>query len=982
MKRRDFIKAAALGAAAAGLPQQYMWAGSEKNGRINCFQRPANIPVIQDVDVLVVGGSSGGVAAAESAAQQGASAFLVTGEPYLGEDICATYRLHQVGPLSTDLAKALFPEESVTPMHIKRTLDETLIRNQIDFYFSTFCTDLLVDAQGRLAGAVIANRTGYQAVHAKTVIDATAYASVARLAGAGFTPFQPGPRPFKFTVIGTPQPELEAQSYPVPLDTQEPVEALEYSLNIDMPDDSPRSWAAAEQRARDVTWNPDQRGSADRLFFIPKESVKSIESSQKSLRECPVTAFQPEGMEQLYVLSPYADISRQAASDLSMPGFLIETGQRIGKAAAEHSAVLSVSEPVAVKPDPAGPSNYQLKITFDMIRPGRIRAELEARETDLPVWGEYDTVVVGGGVAGAPAGIAAARSGARTLVTEYQSGLGGQSTLGYIASYYHGYRKGFTHEIDLGVKDIGGKNPRKREKLKDWVVDWKMEWYRRELLKSGADIWFHTLGIGALVEDNKVRGVILATPFGRGVVLARNVIDSTGSADIAIAAGAEYRYTDGESVAIQGAGLPPRVPDRDYVNTDWTFINDSDVEDMRRVFVAARHKFRDFYDVGTLLQTRERRRILGEYDVSVLDVYNSRTYPDTISIHKSSFDTHGYTVDPFFSLRPPEGSGIDVIAYVPLRSLIPRGLKHIAVTGLGASAHRDAMPVIRMQPCLQNQGYAVGLASAMAVKNDQAIGDIDIKSLQKKLVEMENLPESVLDYENPYPPSDAALETAVKSVVNDLEGLEILLWDTDRSLPLLRQAMHNSDDKEHQAVYAHILALYGDHDGWMHLAEKIKSIKSWDEGWNYTGMGQFGASRSHLDSLITALGASGESAALPVILEKASLLDETMALSHFYAVSEALKNYKHPDSRAQLMRLLNLPGVTGHAVTTIEKAKQIVDDDWTQTDTRNRSLRELFLARALYLCGDADGLGEKILEQYARDLRGHYARHACGLLYA
>ena len=48
--------------------------------------------------------------------------------------------------------------------------------------------------------------------------------------------------------------------------------------------------------------------------------------------------------------------------------------------------------------------------------------------------------------------------------------------------------------------------------------------------------------------------------------------------------------------------------------------------------------------------------------------------------------------------------------------------------------------------------------------------------------------------------------------------------------------------------------------------------------------------------------------------------------------------------------------------------------------TRNLSLRELVLARALYRCGDYKDIGKKILKEYARDLRGHYARHARAVL--
>ena len=44
------------------------------------------------------------------------------------------------------------------------------------------------------------------------------------------------------------------------------------------------------------------------------------------------------------------------------------------------------------------------------------------------------------------------------------------------------------------------------------------------------------------------------------------------------------------------------------------------------------------------------------------------------------------------------------------------------------------------------------------------------------------------------------------------------------------------------------------------------------------------------------------------------------------------------------------------------------------------SIRELILARAVYRCGDYEGIGEKTLKEYARDLRGHYARHAQAVL--
>ena len=68
------------------------------------------IPVCQSVDVVVIGGTCGAVAAAEAAAQAGASVFLAAPRPYLGDDVAGTLRLWlEEGEVPVSpLAKALF----------------------------------------------------------------------------------------------------------------------------------------------------------------------------------------------------------------------------------------------------------------------------------------------------------------------------------------------------------------------------------------------------------------------------------------------------------------------------------------------------------------------------------------------------------------------------------------------------------------------------------------------------------------------------------------------------------------------------------------------------------------------------------------------------------------------------------------------------------------------------------------------------------
>ncbi|MEZ5104077.1 MAG: FAD-dependent oxidoreductase [Draconibacterium sp.] len=1006
MKRRDFIKTSAAGSAFLLASSAYAFNPPENllTDKKFVFQSRRNIPIAYNVDVIVVGGSSAGVAAAVEASRAGAKVFLVAQEPYLGEDICGTYRLWTNNKLAeqTELGNAIFSGGLPTPLHVKRTLDNALIDNNIGFLYSSFATEVLHSKNGEVAGVVISNRSGRQAIIAKTIIDATPRAMVAKLAGARFGTYPAGKQPFKFTVVGNEVKEsssIKSRVHEQPVlvkfdssgdahdgsfkEANRTYNAIEYEIEIEMTDGSWSSFAKAEQIARDLTWDANQVESSDLLFQNPPDKMvgqKRWNNANVNPENINLKVFQPRNFENIFVLSGAANLSMAASEELLKPGMLIRIGERIGN----QAAVVASSGTAPERPGIKGIQNDNLGgdvgELLEGLRPSLNIGELESDNTTLPVIGEFDVVVMGGGTAGAPAGLGAAKHGAKTLVLDYMHGLGGTGTQGMIGTYYHGYRKGFTNIIDNGVKNIGGDNPRKKQNLGQWVFDWKTEYFRKEIRKAGGEIWFGVIGCGAYVSEKQVKGVVVATPEGKGVILAKTVIDSTGSADVAIAAGAEYNYTDGTSVAVQGAGLPFKNPNDFYNNTDWTFINDSDMLDVWRSFVVAKDKFKDQYDIGKMPQTRERRRMIGDFTVSVLDIYNNRTYPDTISIHLSSFDTHGFTEDPFFSLKPPEHSGVDVTALVPFRALLPKGLEGIVVTGLGASAHRDAMPVIRMQPCLQNQGYAVGWAAAIAKQKNQNIRYVDIKALQKELVAIESLPEHVLTDKDNFPPSMEKIQEASKTVVDNLKGLEIILWDKERGIEALTDQFYPTQIEDDKLVYARILGMLGNPAGWAELIKAIDKYNDWDEGWNYRGMGQFGMSISYLDSLIIAAGRTKHKEVLPSIFRLMEKLTPESHFSHFRAVAIALETIGDTNAAEPLFKVLEMPGMKGHSMPDIETAKKMAPPDKNDVSTRNVSLRELILGRALYRCGDFNGVGNEILNNYSKDLRGHYYRHANGVL--
>ena len=945
-----------------------------------------DIPVAYDVDVVVVGGTTGGVAAAVEAAQKGMKVFLAAQRPYLGADLCGTYRLWlEPGEEPTSpLARKLFAESPATPMHIKRTLDEVLLEAKVQFLYGCYATDVLRDDNGKVAGIVMANRSGRQAVKAKVVIDATTRATVARMAGATFEPYPEGLQRFKRIVIGgevRAGKDIQARKMPSPIQAENDrvCEAIEYTLQIPMKNSSFASFAQTEQIARDKTWHPGQVDASETLFQVPPDPMKgkkSLSGVWPGAEKVDMDVFRPRSIQRLFVLGGCADVSRSAAEKLLRPLELMKVGGRVGSAAASEARGVPeirnvrLSGKVAV-PVTGGDVRENLSgIRRTLTEPSRIHADKQA----LPILGEVDVVVVGGGTGGAPAGISAARQGAKTLVLEYLHGLGGVGTMGLISKYYYGYIKGFTKEIDEGIAGFGTDV---KHEGGGWNIERKKEWYRSELRKADADIWFGVLGCGAFVEDGRVKGVVVATPEGRGVILAKVVIDSTGNADIAAAAGAKCTYTNGAGVAVQGAGLPPYKLGTGYTNTDWTFIDDTDVVDVWRAFVVAKEKFKDFYDLGQLVDTRERRRIVGEFIMSPLDISNNRTYPDTIVIARSNFDTHGFTIHPVFMLKPPDRN--EMFVNVPYRCLLPKGLDGILVTGLGASAHRDAMPVIRMQADIQNQGYAAGVAAAMAAKSGTSVHQIDIKALQKHLVEKGNLPERVLTDEDSFPLPKEKIAQAVERVVNDFDGLEVALAQLQDSMPLLKKAYEAAESEKAKLAYAHILGMLGEPAGAGTLAEAVEA-RDWDKGWNYTGMGQYGASLSELDSLIVALGRTRSEQALNPILEKVKQLDVESEFSHCRAVAIALETLGDTAAAKPLAEFLKKPGITGHAFTNIDAAMRRTPPGPEDTFTRNLSLRELVLARALYRCGDYENIGKNILKEYAVDLRGHYARHAIAVL--
>lgn len=964
-------------------------------------QSAREIPVVHEVDVVVVGGSTGAVAAAVAASREGAKVFLAAPKTYLGEDMAATLRLwlEKDEKPAGDLAMKVYSDwgetptfDPVRPLHVKKTLDEALLAAKVPYLFSAYATDVLRDAQGRPAGVVIANRAGRQAVTAKVIIDATARGWVARMAGAEFRPSTGGRQEFRRYVVGGAvknEGGVKGRTLPVvyrgdgtlkartgPETANVPV--IEYTLSLEMADGSFQSFAKAEQAARDLTFDAGQLAAAEDLFQVPPDTLRAAGSATgtwRGVERLPVEVFQPRGMANVYVLGGTAMVSREMAAKLLRPVHLMAAGERVGAEAAKQALKAPAPAGVRVAAGTGKPAvGGDVKEILTGLRPvDRGLATVPSVEQAVPVLGSYDVVVVGGGTGGAPAGIAAARAGSKVLVVEYLDGMGGVGTMGRIARYWWGYRGGFTNEVP-GIQPPAGKGDNPRF---DWNPLHKSEWLRRTLREAGGEVWYGVMGAGALVEGKHVKGVVVATPGGRGVVLAKTVIDATGNADIAAAAGAPTVQSGAAELAVQGTGLPSINLGSGYTNTDFTITDETDAVDTWHMLVYAKNKYSTQFDMGQLIDSRERRRIVGDIEMSILDQMLERTYPDTVARAYSNFDTHGYTVDPYFLLEHPEKQGFPVD--LPYRTFLPKGFEGILTIGLGMSVHRDALPLVRMQPDIQNHGYAMGLAAATAAKQNKTPRQIDLKELQKQLVQMEIIPQRALTDKDSFPLSNERIAEAIRDYAENHKNAAVILSHPEQASPLLREAYQKAQTDKDKLTYAMILAVLGDASGLDTIASTLDA-QPWDAGWRYTGMGQFGGALSPVDRYIVALGRTRDKRALPVILKKLEQLKPEAEFSHHRAIALALEMIGDPAAAAPLAKLLRDEEVAGWTVTDVDKARKMSGLNVNETQSRGLSIRELALARALLKCGDHDGLGRAILERYAKDLRGHVARHAQAVL--
>ena len=363
----------------------------------------------------------------------------------------------------------------------------------------------------------------------------------------------------------------------------------------------------------------------------------------------------------------------------------------------------------------------------------------------------------------------------------------------------------------------------------------------------------------------------MVTPDGqRGVVLAKAMIDATGNADVAATAGEETEFYQPDELTDQGVGMAVIRLGAGGHDNDFSYVDDTDASDLSFFALRTRQMTEAGWDVSQLVNSRERRRLVGVYQMTALDFLTARTFPDTIIQHRSRFDLHGWASGDFFWTKNIRTTNhVTLEANAPYRALLPKALDGLLVVGIGMSADRDAMSILRMQADLQNQGYAAAYAVYLALNEGCELRDIPVKKLQQHLVEDGVVPESVLTDTDSYPIPDSVLKLASHDVMFGYEGLPFLFADPERAKPYLREkykelTTHRSGrDPEVSLVYTHILAVLGDPEGEDELTAWVQA-NDWEAKWK-EGLGAGG---NRMEAYLLALGRAKSTKAAPVIAEK------------------------------------------------------------------------------------------------------------------
>ena len=396
---------------------------------------------------------------------------------------------------------------------------------------------------------------------------------------------------------------------------------------------------------------------------------------------------------------------------------------------------------------------------------------------------EPDVLVVGGGPAGIGAALGAARTGAKTLLMESCGFFGGVAawSLGMPINQVRPESKPRSQIHEMLIQKLQAYGDQavfigqhqlycNVDYLKVAVLD--------ALDEVGCKYLVHLAAVDALVEGNRVTGVVVGTKKGLATIRAKAVVDCTGDADVAYFAGAETMMETQEprmpsTLLLSLANVPkeqarranikkapdgargkyPLIPKswglHTVSNCHYYWVNHTGTRDIgqfdvtdplqrsqaecvsrrqalemiraMREFGGEELKDMELVATGSQIAVRETRRVKGQYVLTEEDAASGRTFEDVVAWRSGYLDLMGYK---FTDMKVHD---------VPYRAILPEKVDGLLTAGRCISATHMAMAAGKSMGNCMATGHAAGLAAAIAAKRGIVPREVRVAEIQDAL---------------------------------------------------------------------------------------------------------------------------------------------------------------------------------------------------------------------------------------------------------
>jgi hypothetical protein len=425
---------------------------------------------------------------------------------------------------------------------------------------------------------------------------------------------------------------------------------------------------------------------------------------------------------------------------------------------------------------PAGDAPHpDTRPAFDRIAPPENLRHLSGAERHMTqVDLEADVVVAGGGMAGVCAAVAAARHGAKVVLVQDRSRLGGNASsevkMHIVGASCHKGRPGWRESglLEEFRLDDAVNNPQRCWEL------WDLLLYDKVMSEPNITLLLESILYAASVKDGKIQDVMVRCDKSEHLyrIQAGLFVDATGDSRLGLEAGAqlrmgrEARSEFNESLAPEKTDLetlgssilftsrlhhrpmpftPPKwarkVTKEQLVHrgiTSWEYGywwiewggNLDTIRDNERIrfellsivmgvwdYIKNSGEFPDSSNfaldwVGMMPGRRGSRRLVGDHILTQHDLL-SGDFEDAVAIGGWPMDDHPPGGFDRADLPPNTTLRTDEVFNIPLRSLYSRNVRNLFMAGRNISATHAAFTSTRVMGTCSVIGQAVGTAAAL-----------------------------------------------------------------------------------------------------------------------------------------------------------------------------------------------------------------------------------------------------------------------------